>query len=543
MISLNLAEIAGITGGTLHDVPDPAVRVTGPWVCDSREAGPGGGLARLPGSTWTGTTPAAGAVAAGAVCVLASRPAGVPAVVVGDVTAALGPACAGGGAADRRGDGDRLDGLVRQDHYQGHPCPGAGARTGRRSPRPGASTPRSGFPSPCCAPTRRRGSWCWRWARGASADIAYLTGLVPPRAGLVVNVGTAHVGEFGSRAAIAQAKGELVEALPAAADGVLAVLNADDELVAAMASRTAARVLLYGRVGHADVRAEDVEQAGGRARFVLTAAGVPALFSLRFLGEHQVSNALGAAAVAYGLACLLDIAAALSAARPLASGRLEVTGLDRRHYGRQRRVQRQPRLRRRGTQDPGRDGRGAPHDRGPGRDGGTRRLRPGHEQAGRLAAGLGIDILVAVGGANAAVVAARRSATAARCAPWSSRTRRRPRNAARPAAARRRRARESEPRDAPGGTGGNAGCGGRPGGLTARENPGRGGVTGRGLQGLPALRAGGLRGGQRGADPLGQQVEVRAGTHDQHHVTGASCRRDVLHRARRGWRAARSRRR
>ena len=53
---------------------------------------------------------------------------------------------------------------------------------------------------------------------------------------MVLNVGTAHLGEFGSRENIALAKGELVEALPA--DGV-AVLNADDPLVLAMADRTA----------------------------------------------------------------------------------------------------------------------------------------------------------------------------------------------------------------------------------------------------------------------------------------------------------------
>ena len=62
--------------------------------------------------------------------------------------------------------------------------------------------------------------------------MAWLTRIARPRIGVVLNVGTAHLGEFGSRENIARAKGELVEALPA--DGV-AVLNADDPLVLAMA--------------------------------------------------------------------------------------------------------------------------------------------------------------------------------------------------------------------------------------------------------------------------------------------------------------------
>jgi UDP-N-acetylmuramoyl-tripeptide--D-alanyl-D-alanine ligase len=89
--SLSLAEIVGITGGTLHDVDDPAARVTGQWVCDSREAGPGGMFAAIVGQHVDGHDYAAAAVAAGVVGVLASKPVpGVPAVVVGDVTKALG---------------------------------------------------------------------------------------------------------------------------------------------------------------------------------------------------------------------------------------------------------------------------------------------------------------------------------------------------------------------------------------------------------------------------------------------------------------------
>src|SRR5262249_4451237 len=79
-------------------------------------------------------------------------------------------------------------------------------------------------------------------ARGLG-HIAQLCRIARPSIGVVLNVGTAHLGEFGSREVVARAKGELVEALPA--DGV-AVLNADDPLVSAMAGRTDARVVRFG---------------------------------------------------------------------------------------------------------------------------------------------------------------------------------------------------------------------------------------------------------------------------------------------------------
>lgn len=69
---------------------DPEARLTGPSVCDSREAGPGGMFVAITGEHADGHDYAVPAVAARAVCVLASRPVGVPAVVVGDVMAALG---------------------------------------------------------------------------------------------------------------------------------------------------------------------------------------------------------------------------------------------------------------------------------------------------------------------------------------------------------------------------------------------------------------------------------------------------------------------
>lgn len=90
MIPLTLGEIAAITSGTLHGVPDPSAPVTAPAACDSRHVTPGGIFAALRGARADGHDFAAQALAAGAACVLASRPVNGPAVVVPDVTAALG---------------------------------------------------------------------------------------------------------------------------------------------------------------------------------------------------------------------------------------------------------------------------------------------------------------------------------------------------------------------------------------------------------------------------------------------------------------------
>jgi len=159
-------------------------------------------------------------------------------------------------------------------------------------------------------------------ARGPG-HIAALCRVAQPRIGVVLNVGRAHLGEFGSPEAIAQAKGELVEALP---EHGVAVLNADDPAVAAMASRTRARVVTVGRGPDADVRAHDVVLDAGQARFGLVAARGTADVALRLVGAHHVGNALAAAAVALECgATPAGVAAALSGAAPASRWRMEVT--------------------------------------------------------------------------------------------------------------------------------------------------------------------------------------------------------------------------
>jgi UDP-N-acetylmuramoyl-tripeptide--D-alanyl-D-alanine ligase len=155
-------------------------------------------------------------------------------------------------------------------------------------------------------------------ARGIG-HIRHLAEAAPPRIGLVLNIGAAHLGEFGSMEGTALAKGELVEALPA--DGT-AVLNADDPLVAAMASRTVARVVTFGESEDADLRATGVTlDERGRASYEL--AGRPV--RLAVVGRHQVSNSLAAAAVAHQAGLSLDdIAATLGRIGIRSSRRMDV---------------------------------------------------------------------------------------------------------------------------------------------------------------------------------------------------------------------------
>ena len=133
-------------------------------------------------------------------------------------------------------------------------------------------------------------------ARGVG-HIRDLCSIAAPTVGIVTRVAAVHTEVFGSIEEVALGKGELVEALPA--DGA-AVLNAADERVAAMAERTAARVVTFGDGG--DVRAEGVVLDDDlRPRFQLRSPWGGAEVSLEVRGTHQVENALAAAAAALAL--------------------------------------------------------------------------------------------------------------------------------------------------------------------------------------------------------------------------------------------------
>src|SRR3984885_13018322 len=313
--------------------------VTGPVVIDSRQAVPGALFAALPGERVDGHDYAAAAVRNGAAAILAARPlaaAAAPVIVVADVTIALGLLA--------RAVLDRLPGATVVGITGSSGKTSTKDLTAQVVERLGPTvSPEGSLNNELGLPlTVLRADETTRYlilemsARGIG-HIAYLTGIAPPRIGAVLNVGRAHAGEFGSIDAVAKAKGELVEALPAGSAGGVAVLNADDPNVAAMAARTRARVVTTsvaraGLESHADADADaDVLATGltlddlGRASFTLRTRAGSAPVTLRLHGAHHVANALAAAAVAAELGMeVAAIADALSAATTRSKKRMEL---------------------------------------------------------------------------------------------------------------------------------------------------------------------------------------------------------------------------
>ena len=138
-------------------------------------------------------------------------------------------------------------------------------------------------------------------------EIRELAAIGLPEIGIVTAIQPVHQSRIGSLAAIVDAKAELLEALPPAADGGLAILNADDERVRGMAGRTKARTTTYGFADDADVRAVSVDSLGldGMRFRLLTPAGERAV-AIPALGRLAVHNALAAAAAGLAAGLSLD---------------------------------------------------------------------------------------------------------------------------------------------------------------------------------------------------------------------------------------------
>ncbi|MGL5816548.1 MAG: UDP-N-acetylmuramoyl-tripeptide--D-alanyl-D-alanine ligase [Phycicoccus sp.] len=323
MIPMSLAAVAEATGGRVVGA-GAAVVVDGPVTTDSREIGPGGLFVARAGEHADGHDFALAAVRRGAVAALVERPVpGVPCVVVDDTERAFGRLARAvvealpelvvvgiTGSSGKTTTKDLLGAVLGSDAPTVAPV--------------GSYNSEVGVPLTVCrVRPDTRYLVAEMGARGVG-HVAHLTEMAPPRLGIVLNVGTAHLGEFGSREAIGRAKSELVAALPA--DG-LAVLNADDDIVRGMASVTSARVALVGESADADLRASEVElDTGGRARFLVTASEQRRTVRLAVAGRHQVGNALSVLAVALEVGMSLhDACAALESATLDSRWRMEVT--------------------------------------------------------------------------------------------------------------------------------------------------------------------------------------------------------------------------
>jgi UDP-N-acetylmuramoyl-tripeptide--D-alanyl-D-alanine ligase len=329
VIALRLSEIAKITGGEVFGAinavetqgADPLV--DGPVVTDSRAATHGSLYIARIGEDLDGHQFVGAARSQGAVAALTSRPvADLPSVVVQDVQAAFvalahalverrAEAVVIGitGSSGKTSTKDLLWSVLQ--------------RHGETVANVGSLNSEVGVPLTVCRITPTTAYLVLEMGSRGIGHIAYLTRIAQPQIGVVLNVGTAHVGEFGSREAIGKAKAELVRALPSSG---FAVLNADDPIVWGMASQTSARVIGVGESLEAAVRALDISlDPQGRASFTLVTDQGTAPVVLRFHGQHYVGNALAVAAVALAVGMpLADVATALGDARPLSRWRMEV---------------------------------------------------------------------------------------------------------------------------------------------------------------------------------------------------------------------------
>jgi UDP-N-acetylmuramoyl-tripeptide--D-alanyl-D-alanine ligase len=351
MIALSLAEIAVIVGGELADVtPEAATatRVTGTVEFDSRAVTPGALFLALPGARADGHEFAAAAVAAGAVAVLAARPVGVPAIVVPPAEGADAGAGVlehdvdGGGAAVLAALARLAAAVAERLTADGLTVVGITGSSGKTSTKdlvaavlaplgtviapPGSFNNELGHPWTVLRADESTDFLVLEMSARHPGNIAALAAIARPSIAVVLNVGTAHLGEFGSREAIAATKGELPESVPPS--GVV-ILNIDDNAVAAMADRTRARVVRVSQEAgaSADVWADGIGlDALARPRFTLHTAAGEVDVALAVHGEHQVSNALCAAAVALECGARPEqVAAALAGAGPASRHRMEVT--------------------------------------------------------------------------------------------------------------------------------------------------------------------------------------------------------------------------
>ena len=302
--------VAEATGGAL--AANPAAEVTSVWN-DTRTLRPGALYVAIVGENFDGHDFVDAAVGAGAALSLVSRPVAAPHVLVDDVTLALG-ALARAYLALLRDEGDlTVIGIT-----------GSNGKTTTKDllaqVLPDAVAPiksyndATGMPLTVLSAESSTRHLILEMGASAPGDLAYLTSIAPLDIGVVLMVGSAHAGGYGSMEGLAEEKATLLDGIVA---GGVGIINADDPLVSRMAGR-APRTVTFG-FGAADLAATARRVEHGTPRFAVR--GVPVELSL--VGDHHASNALAAIAVALECGLPLEQAArAVGGAVPLSPHRM-----------------------------------------------------------------------------------------------------------------------------------------------------------------------------------------------------------------------------
>jgi len=311
--------VSNAVGGTLAADVDAVVTSV---VKDSREVAPGSLYVAFVGERVDGHDYVAAAVDAGAALCLVQQHVDAPHVLVDDVEIALG-ALARAYLALLRTEGEITvvgitgsNGKTTTKDLLAQTLPNAVAPVGSYNNE-------IGMPLTVLAADSTTRNLVLEMGASGPGHIAYLTAIAPPDIAVVLMVGSAHAGGYEGPDGIAKAKAEIVTGL---APGGVAVLNADDAAVAAMAT-LASRVVTFGFGAGANVRATELNLDHGRASFVPNVSGASGdRVTLTLVGEHHVTNALAALAVA--VECGLDparAAAAIAQAGPVSAHRMAVT--------------------------------------------------------------------------------------------------------------------------------------------------------------------------------------------------------------------------
>jgi UDP-N-acetylmuramoyl-tripeptide--D-alanyl-D-alanine ligase len=319
MIKLSAREISLIVNGTLHG--DENISVSQAPVFDSRKAKAGSLFLALVGENTDGHNFCDDAFANGAVLALTTKVVDQPCVVVSDVMQAVADLARFArvqlenltvigitGSQGKTTTKDLLNFIL--------------SSVGETVAPVGSFNNELGVPLTILECTEQTKYCIVEMGARHIGDISALCEIAKPKIGAVLKVGNAHIGEFGSREAIAQAKSELVTAL---VPGGTAVLGTYDQFTPAMKVADGVEVLTFGEKSDCSVRAADVEIREGRPHFDLVTKSGRAAVGMRLVGLHQIPNALAAAAISSALGLSVDqIAGALSMAELASKWRMEI---------------------------------------------------------------------------------------------------------------------------------------------------------------------------------------------------------------------------